>query len=210
MFILLTDFVLLVPITYTIGVRYHITNAALVGACILPLGIGNIIGAPLAGRMSDRMVVQWREKRGGIWHPEDRLRATLFGAAVLVPFSVLASGLVTQFIEGKIGLVLNLVCLFINGLGVDLVLSPSAAYIVDVMHARSAESTAANSACRSMFMALLVAGIFPCINLFGVAITNAIAASLALVGAGLLWCLIRYGAQMRAWVDVGYATAEDN
>lgn len=26
----------------------------------------------------------------------------------------------------------------------------------------------------------------------------------------LLWCTIRYGDKMRAWVDVGYSTAEDN
>ena len=64
------------------------------------------------------MVVRWRERRGGRWVPEDRLRATLWGAAIFIPLSVLASGIVTQFVEGRVGLGLNLVCLFLNGMGV--------------------------------------------------------------------------------------------
>lgn len=161
------------------GARYHITNEALVGACYLPLGLGNIgpssfmhpegfqssqcivVGASFAGRISDTIVVRWRKRRGGVWVPEDRLRATLGGALILVPMSVLGSGLATQFVEGRLGLIINLVCFFANGIGVsahplhffsdanltpqvDMVLSPSAAYGVDIMHSRSAEMLAAN------------------------------------------------------------------
>ena len=50
--------------------------------------------------------------------PEDRLRTTLPGAMVMVPCSILFSGLVTQYIKGNVGLVLNLILLFLNGLGV--------------------------------------------------------------------------------------------
>jgi hypothetical protein len=66
------------------------------------------------------MVVKYRAKRGGIWYPEDRLRGTLFGAGILVPLSVLFSGLLTQFVPGRISLALNLFCLFLNGFGVRL------------------------------------------------------------------------------------------
>ena len=62
---------------------------------------------------------RWRKRRAGEWVPEDRLRGAVFGAAVLLPFSVLCSGLVTHFIGGKIGLGLNLICLFLNGAGVS-------------------------------------------------------------------------------------------
>ena len=78
----------------------------------------NLVGAPLAGRLSDRIVVYYRKKRGGVWYPEDRLRATLPGALIVVPLSVLISGLLTEYVPGTLGLVLNLVCLFINGIGV--------------------------------------------------------------------------------------------
>ena len=71
------------------------------------------------------MVVHWREKRGGKWVPEDRLRATLSGALVLVPVSILVSGLVTEYVRGWPGITLNLVCLFFNGVGVRLQLPPT-------------------------------------------------------------------------------------
>ena len=78
----------------------------------------SLVGAPLAGRLSDRVVIAWRKRRGGVWVPEDRLRATLWGAAVLVPMSILLSGLTTQFVPGTLGIGLNLVWLFMNGVGV--------------------------------------------------------------------------------------------
>ncbi|GLB35683.1 putative sugar (and other) transporter [Lyophyllum shimeji] len=180
--VLLTNFVLLVPLPYTIGVRYGIADAALIGACYLPGGLGNMIGAPVAGRISDKIIVKWRARRGGVWYPEDRLRAALGGALLLVPFSVLCSGLVTQFVPGKVGLVLSLICLFCNGVGVDVVLSPSAAYAVDVFHDRSAEAMASNVAFRSLLLSVCVSGLLPLIDTIGVAATNALAASLAWVG----------------------------
>ncbi|TFK35473.1 major facilitator superfamily domain-containing protein [Crucibulum laeve] len=210
LFVLLTDYVLLIPLAYTIGVKYNITNEALIGACFIPCGVGNMIGAPLAGRISDRIVVRWREKRGGVWYPEDRLRATLSGALIFVPLSVLISGLLTEYVPGRVGLTLNLVCLFMNGIGVDIVLSPSAAYNVDVMHARSAESMAANTGFRSIMMSVAIAGILPMIETYGVVVTNTCAAILGWIGFGLLWLTIRYGESMRAWVNIGYSTAENN
>ncbi|KAF8880847.1 major facilitator superfamily domain-containing protein [Infundibulicybe gibba] len=207
---LLTSYALLIPLAFTFGARYHITNDALIGACFLPAGFGNMIGAPLAGRISDKIVVKWRQRRGGVWYPEDRLRVTLVGAAFLVPFSILFSGLLSQFIGGKTSLILNLICLFINGVGVDMVLSASAAYTVDVMHSRSAEAMAANSGLRSILMSLSMAIILPLIDTIGVAATNALGAMLEWLALGVLLCIIRYGAQMRAWVDVGYSTAENN
>ncbi|KAF8061835.1 major facilitator superfamily domain-containing protein [Lyophyllum atratum] len=208
--VLLTDYVLLVPLAYTIGVRYNITNPALIGACFLPAGLGNMIGAPLAGRLSDKLIISWRARRLGIWYPEDRLRATLPSALLLVPLSVLLSGVLTTYVPGKWGLIGNLVCLWANGVGVDVVLSPSAAYAVDVMRERSAEAMAANVAFRALFLSLCISGILPLIDLIGVAGTNALSALLAWIGCFVLWCTIRYGAQMRAWVDVGYTAVEDS
>lgn len=50
--------------------------------------------------------------------PEDRLLPTLPGALILVPLSVLIYGVSVQFIPGKVGMIINLLCLFANGLGV--------------------------------------------------------------------------------------------
>ncbi|KAF9043988.1 MFS general substrate transporter [Panaeolus papilionaceus] len=207
---LLTDFVLLIPLAYTIGVRYDITNPAIIGACFLPTGLGNIIGAPFSGRYSDYLVVKYRKARGGEWYPEDRLRGTLIGGFVMVPLSVLCAGIVTHFIPGKLGLTLNLICLFINGLGVDFVLSPSAAYFVDLLHSRSAEAIAATNGLRSMVASFMIAGLLPMIDTYGVLITNSCAAIFAWIGFLLLWLTIQNGDKLRAIVDVGFSTAENN
>ncbi|KAJ6593590.1 MFS general substrate transporter [Mycena capillaripes] len=225
--VLFTDYALLVPIAYTLvsnravhrplplptsstiqGVRYNITNEAIIGACFFPMGLGNIIGAPLAGMLSDRIVIKWRKRRGGVWVPEDRLRATLFGAATLVPLSIVLCGLITHFIPGPLGLSLNLFCFFLNGLGVDLVLSPSSAYTVDVMHSRSAQMMAASVGCRSAFLSIAISGIIPSLNYFGIVATYTAVGIIAWGGFLLLWLTIKYGDKMRAWVDVGYSTIE--
>ncbi|KAF7777737.1 hypothetical protein Agabi119p4_3809 [Agaricus bisporus var. burnettii] len=209
-FILLTDYVLIVPIAYTIGKRYNIVDEALIGACFLPSGVGNMIGAPLAGRISDRVIVRWKKKRGGIWYPEDRLRATLLGGLLLAPLSVLGCGLVTHYVPGKVGLALNMLFFFFNGLGVDIVLSPIAAYSVDIMHSRSAEVMACANGSRSLLLAFATAGIMPMINAYGFLATTALSAILTWMGFGLLILTMYYGEEMRAWADVGYSTSENN
>uniref|UniRef100_A0A0W0EYQ7 Major facilitator superfamily (MFS) profile domain-containing protein n=2 Tax=Moniliophthora roreri TaxID=221103 RepID=A0A0W0EYQ7_MONRR len=185
-FVLLTDYALLVPMPYTVGKRYGITNQAILGLLYVPVGIGNFVGAPFAGWLSDKTVTRMRKQRGGIWYPEDRLRATLLGAAFFVPLSVLGVGLVTEFIPGPVGLSLNLICLFFNGFGVDMVLSPSSAYVVDIMHSKSAESVAANNGLRSFIMAIAVSGITPMINHIGVLRTNIVVSLGAWVGFGFV------------------------
>lgn len=53
-----------------------------------------------------------------MWYPEDRLRAALAGAYILVPLSMVISGIVTEHIEGPTGVALDLACFFLNGFGV--------------------------------------------------------------------------------------------
>lgn len=47
--------------------RYNIKNEALLGACFLPIGLG-MVALPIAGRLSDRLVVHYR---GREWYAED-------------------------------------------------------------------------------------------------------------------------------------------
>ncbi|KAG1778315.1 major facilitator superfamily domain-containing protein [Suillus placidus] len=208
--VLISDFVLLVPLAYTIGVRYGITNEAIIGACFLPNGLGNLIGAPVAGRLSDIVVRRWRDKRKGVWCPEDRLRATWIGGLFMVPLSIGASGLITTYAGGTIGLALNLLCLFTNGMGVDFVMNPIGSYNVDVVHSRSTEITAAYMASRSLMISVATALVIPSIERIGIAWTDIIAAVLAVIGQGIIFLTIRYGDHMRASVDVGFSTMENN
>lgn len=206
-FALLTDFTLMVPLPYTIGKRYGIENEALIGACFLPLGIGNAIGAPLSGWISDKIVIRYKKLRG-YWFPEDRLRACLF--SFYLPITVLASGLITRYIPGTFGLVLNLVCFFINGIGCDIALTPCGAYVVDVLHSNSAEVTAAVNALRSIMLALSTAMLLPMINAYGHLFTNALVSFFAFMGLLLTIVTIAYGDSMRAWIDIGYSSADNN
>ncbi|KAI0628835.1 MFS general substrate transporter [Trametes polyzona] len=207
---LLTDYALLIPLSFTIGKAYNITNEAIIGMFFLASGVGNIIGAPLAGYLADRAVINGRARRGGEWVPEDRLRATLFGALVLVPLSVLLSGIAIDYVHGAVGIAINVVCLFVNGVAVDLVLTPASSYYVDILHSRSAEVWAASSAVRQFTVALATAGILPLINTVGVAAADAIFAIIAWIGFLLILITIQYGGHMREWVDVGYSTCENN
>jgi hypothetical protein len=73
----------------------------------------------IVGRYSDHIVIKWRKKRKGVWYPEDRLKAAIVPLAAIIPLSLLAFGFVNKFIDGNLGLVLSLVCLFVNGGGVS-------------------------------------------------------------------------------------------
>jgi hypothetical protein len=76
-----------------------------------------LVGAPLSGHISDRIIAYHRKKRGA-WYPEDRLRVTLLAALTLVPLTVLIFALLVEYVPGTLGLMLSLICLFVSGLGV--------------------------------------------------------------------------------------------
>ncbi|KAI5890975.1 MFS general substrate transporter [Schizophyllum commune H4-8] len=205
---LISDFVLLIPIAYTIGKRYHLGgNEFLIGLCFIPMGMGNFIGAPLAGKFSDRMVIKWRERRNGVWYPEDRLRATTPGLGYLIPLTLIASGLTTQYIPGPLGLTLNLIWFFFNGIGIDVVLSPVGSYCVDIMHEHSAEAVSANQGFRALMCALTIPAIFPLINSIGLIPVYAIFAGVAWIGYVLIIWLIRDGDRLRSLGGFKYSDA---
>ncbi|KAL1742648.1 major facilitator superfamily domain-containing protein [Schizophyllum fasciatum] len=205
---LVPDFILLIPIAYTIGTRYNLgDNEFLIGLCFIPMGIGNFIGAPLAGKLSDHMVVKWRARRNGVWHPEDRLRATIPALGLLVPLTLIASGLTTHFVSGSLGLALNLVWFFFNGIGIDGALSPLGSYYVDIMHEQSAEAVAAAQGFRALMCALTIPAIFPLIKSIGLISLYTLFAGVSWIGCGLLILLIRDGERLRSIGGFKYSNA---
>ncbi|TCD61852.1 hypothetical protein EIP91_007842, partial [Steccherinum ochraceum] len=140
---LLADFFLVVPVAYTVAKKYNMTGEAAIGAILIPDGLGSMMGAPITGYLSDRTITARRKARGGVWVPEDRLRGIQLSGLVLIPGSLLIAGYTTTYVDGWPGIVINMICLFINGFGVDSVLATVGAYNVDILHDRSAEITAA-------------------------------------------------------------------
>ena len=90
------------------------------GSCFRCINHVFTVGATIIGRISDYTVIKWRKKRNGVWYPEDRLRASLMPFATIVPLSVLSFALVNTFVDGRLGLILSLVCLFFMGVGVSV------------------------------------------------------------------------------------------
>jgi len=194
------------PLAYTIGVRYDIKNEAVLAIFFSSVGTGNILGAAVVGRISDQIIIKWRKRRLGKWVPEDRLRAALFAAGVMTPISALLVGITTQYVLGLVGLVINFICLFINGVGTDMIITPIASYLVGVLPMQSAEIMSSYSGVRSLLLAVATAAIIPMIHRIGFMITDGICAVLCWIGFLCLWFTIRYGDEMRAWVDIGYST----
>ncbi|KAF8884388.1 major facilitator superfamily domain-containing protein [Infundibulicybe gibba] len=175
-------------------------DPALYNACILSAGPGYLVGALLAGRASHQ---------DGVWYPEDRLRASLSKAMFFVPPLVFFLGLLDQLSRNQASVTLIVLALFVNGLGVGIILGPTATYAVDVVQSRSAEAFAAIDALRFPLISLLFT-LIPFGNLLTLtAVAATLSALLALLALGILWFIIRHGDRMRAWVDVGYSATVD-
>ncbi|KAL1714336.1 major facilitator superfamily domain-containing protein [Schizophyllum commune] len=201
-------FVLMIPIAYTIGERYHLgNNEFFIGLCFIPVGIGNFIGAPLAGKYSDYMVVKWRARRNGVWYPEDRLRAATPGLGYFIPLTLIAFGLTTHFVPGPLGLTLNLIWFFLNGIGVDATLAPIGSYCVDIMHEHSAEAVSAVQGFRALASALTIPAIFPLLNAIGVVPMYTLFAGISWIGYGFVIWLIRDGEHLRSIGSYKYSDA---
>ncbi|KAI0784106.1 major facilitator superfamily domain-containing protein [Abortiporus biennis] len=200
--VLFTDYVLLIPIAYTLGAKYNITNETIIGACFIPAGVGNIMGAFIAGRVSDTIVIKWKKIRGE-WVPEDR-------TLILVPLPILGFGFVTTSVDGSLGITLDLISLFLYGIGSDLTLGSCAAYVVDILHTQSAEVAAASMAVRGTLASIGSCFVLSSVEKIGVFYTNLGAAVISWIACILFWSLIKYGGRMRAWKDIGYSTTLTN
>ena len=106
-----------------------------------------LVGALTVGRYSDKLVVRWRAKRGGKWYPEDRLRAAIPGALVIAPLSVLLSGLFITYVPGRLGVILNLLCLFLNGIGESLLSEKKNERILNLFTGRCCSRTCSGLFC---------------------------------------------------------------
>ncbi|KAF8590676.1 MFS general substrate transporter [Ramaria rubella] len=203
-FILLSTYAILIPLTYTLGPRFGITNEAILGTFYLAPGVGNIVGSRLSGYLSDATVARWIKRRSSLRVPEDRLRASLVAGGIVTPISLIGAGLTMQFWTNAGGLAMSLVFLFTGGMGLIGVIAVCNTYLVDVMQDRSAEVIATNNCLRYVASACASAAVLPLIQTIGVAPTNAIAAAIGLIGFGFMCATIRYG---EGWRETGIVRA---
>ncbi|BGP43508.1 hypothetical protein JCM10449v2_007543 [Rhodotorula kratochvilovae] len=197
-FTLMSTYTILVPLSQTLAPRYNITNAAILGCFYLAQGVGNALASRYTGIYADWTLRRWLKHRGGHYYPEDRLRASLVGGAVVLPCSVLALGWVLDKGSGKAGMACAVVLLVINGIGLMCVLTPSNTYVTDLLGPRSPEGIAINNACRYTLSAAASAFVLPMIERIGVGWTNTFAAAFVWLGCATVVLTIRYGDRMRA------------
>ena len=69
------------------------------------------------GRYADYVLRKAREARGGVYKPEDRLRACLEGLGFILPIATLATGWTLQKAQGGGGLAACTIMLFLDGVG---------------------------------------------------------------------------------------------
>ncbi|KZO96755.1 MFS general substrate transporter, partial [Calocera viscosa TUFC12733] len=177
-FVMLTTYCILVPLPYTLGPRFNITNAAINGCLYLAQGTGNIVGSYVTGYISDWTVHKWMSRRDGERICEDRLEASYWAGAAATPLTLLAAGCLMQFWTTTPGLGICLVVLFINGIALIGVLAVCNTYLVDSYQTRSTEVIAANNCIRYIASAGASAAVLPLMQAIGIAPTNAIAAGI--------------------------------
>lgn len=212
-FVMLEIYCVMVPMSVIFKERYNITNVAVSGCLYLSTGIGTLIGSRIAGRechyplllpftvpltfspaQADRTVRKYITKRG-YRRPEDRLHASLFGAGFLSPVSCLAYGWLLQANKG--GLWPPLVMLVINGIGMQLALTPVNTYLVDANQTRSAQALASNNCIRYLFAAAASAFVLPLVEAVGLGWTLIVAAAAQWVGFGAILVTMVWGEKWR-------------
>jgi len=201
---LITDYFLLVPLSHVFHEYYDIDNEIIIGAVFLPSGVGNMIGALLAGWLSDYYIIQGERTRGGVWLPEDRLKAVIPAIAIFTPLSVLGYGLTTEFIRGNAGILLNCFWLFLNGVGVANVIGPCNVYGIDIFMTRNAEVSAVANSLRQFSISGASGVSLSLIKTIGMAQSGAALAVLCWISYSALLLNIRYGKKLRDWKDMGY------
>lgn len=189
-FIMLQTYCVMVPLSVIFQERYNIHNVAVAGCVYLSVGVGTLIGSRIGGPLSDRTVLKYMKKRG-YRRPEDRLHATLLGAGLINPASCLVYGWLLWANKG--GMAPPLVMLVINGVGMNLSLTPLNTYLVDSSQKRSAEAIAVNNFWRYLFAAAASAFVLPMIEAIGPGWTMTFASAMAWVAFGCIVATMRFG-----------------
>lgn len=122
---------------------------------------------------------------------EDRLYTTIIGFSVILPITNL-------IYEGKGGVVLPILILFLNGFGQTLCFSSSNTYCIDCMPVElKSDSIGGNYFIRFTFSAVGAATVLLEIELIGVGWKSTINARFLMFGTVCLFWLIRYGKNYR-------------
>ncbi|ORX41175.1 major facilitator superfamily domain-containing protein [Kockovaella imperatae] len=199
--VLLAIYTVLVPMSTLFKDRYHISNLAILGCLYLPSGLGNLLGARIAGPMADRTVKKYIKKRG-YRRVEDRLRSAVPWGMFLLPASLITYGWLVHFGAG--GIAAPLAVSVLPSMALMGVLTPQNTYLIDSMPTRSAEVIAVNNFLRYMFSAGASAWVLPMASRIGWGWTMTVSGFIVLASSGLVLATLKWGDQWRESANEKY------
>ncbi|KAG2194278.1 hypothetical protein INT46_000046 [Mucor plumbeus] len=165
------------------------------GLCYLGAGIGNLGGAFVGSRLSDRLLMRSRRLRGGIPKAEDRLTANIWIAGFI--FSPLGNLIFGWVVEHKLNFWGAIIGFGIQCFGNVQVMTTVTAYLVDSMPGRGAAATAAANFIRFGFACILSLISTPMIASLGAGWTSTLFACLSWLGMFIVLILKIWGEPIR-------------
>lgn len=196
--LLFNMYILLTPIRQVMDPRFHLTTPVYGSLFYLPPAAGYLVGTFIGGRWADTTVKKWTKKRGRRM-PEDRLRSTVIPFGFIIPGTTMVYGWCLE--EEKGGMAVPIICMFLCGIAQTVSFASINTYCVDSMPRYGSDTISGNYAIRYLAQAVATSTALIMINSIGVGGGCSIA-------AGILWAafvgslfLIRYGEQMRIWMD---------
>lgn len=201
--------------------RFHLTSPLVSGLFYLSPGMGFLIGSILGGKLSDRAVKKWIQKRNGVRLPQDRLNSGLITLFAVLPASALIYAWTLQQEVG--GMPVPVICAFTAGVGLLGSFNGLNTYSAEVMpHIRS-EVISGKYVVQYIFAAGATAAVEPLINVIGVGWTFTICeyklssecfvaahsnpvtgVVFALIGGTCVFIITKWGIDMQRWVEAKF------
>ncbi|KAI9313163.1 major facilitator superfamily domain-containing protein [Dichotomocladium elegans] len=187
--------------------RYKLTSSQ-VGLSYLANGVGNAVGAVVSGKWADWMLQRKGadgDKRANAvppfsdYPPEKRLLAMLLGV-VLLPAGEILYGWCVQY---RVHLAPALTGLFLLGLGVGVVQTPSNTYLVDVYQGYSASVVGASNLLRSICAACTPMMAPAMLRTVGSGWSMTLLASISLSSGICIYLVTTFGPRWRTRDDAG-------
>lgn len=159
------------------GQVYNLSSAQ-VGMSYLPLGLGNIFGSVLGGRISDAVLRHYTVHKPSSLCPEVRLYG-VFGGISCILCGLLMTGF---FLAHTIPLPATLCAQFLVGFGMTNIFSGTSTYLIDLFPGKSSSIMGCNSSLRTLSAAVVAGVSSPLINYLGYKLSYSILAASQLPG----------------------------
>jgi MFS family permease len=172
-------------------------NSWQTGLCYLGAGIGNMSGAFVGSRLSDRLLMRSRRQRGGLAKSEDRFTANIWIAGFV--FNPLGSLIFGWVVERKLSVWGAIIGFGIQCFGNVQVVTSITAYLVDSMPGRGAAAVAAANFVQFGFACILTLISTPMVANLGAGWTSTLFACLSWGGMLIILVLKIWGEPIRRW-----------